>query len=136
MRAASVGQGSGGGKPRVAAGLAAVVVLVVAATSLVYFSQSGPPDAPPWDADLCPSDPALVTGSTVFLLDLSKPFDEEHLALPGELLHEVLATMGRDSELLAYLLSVPKTRPGGIWAGCASRLPTRTCRWRPRTGTV
>ena len=89
MRAASVGQGSGGGKPRVAAGLAAVVVLVVAATSLVYFSQSGPPDAPPWDADLCPSDPALVTGSTVFLLDLSKPFDEEHLALPGELLHEV-----------------------------------------------
>ncbi len=78
-------------------------VVVLAATALVYVSDDGGAEFDR-DADLCLSS-GEVSASAAFLVDLTKPVDSDHHALPRELLSNVIGDLEQDAELRVFLLN-------------------------------
>ncbi len=67
--------------------------------------------APGFDADLCPSRVADLTGRTVALFDFRKPLDPEHRGLPARLLREIAERLPERGELRTYILSGEAAEP-------------------------
>ena len=61
--------------------------------------------------DLCPIRAEEIVERAVFLLDLRKPLDAEHVSLPGQLLREVAMDLDADSELQVFALASTSTAP-------------------------
>ena len=61
--------------------------------------------------DLCPSGAEEIVERAVFLLDLRKPLDAEHVSLPGQLLREVAMDLDANSELQVFALASTSTAP-------------------------
>lgn len=88
-----------------------VIVLGVVAAAFLHFDDSGAPAEPSLDADVCPLDLSAVSGSSVFLFDLTKPIGEGRQDLPGQLLGQAIDALGRDEELAVHLLSASADAP-------------------------
>ena len=92
------------------------VVVLAAATALVYVSDDGGAEFDR-DADLCLSS-GEVSASAAFLVDLTKPVDSDHHALPRELLSNVIGDLEQDAELRVFLLNdsadAPRTELGRL----------------------
>lgn len=80
------------------------ILVLIVVFSLMLFVDS-PRDDVALDEDLCPSRAEEIVERAVFLLDLRKPLDAEHLSLPGQLLREVATGLDANTELRVFQLA-------------------------------
>ncbi len=77
----------------------------------LMLSIDMPKDGLAINEDLCPSLNEEIVERAVFLLDLRKPLDSEHVSLPGQLLREVTMDLDANSELQVFALASTSTAP-------------------------
>ena len=86
------------------------VLVLLAVVGLMLFIDA-PKDELAVDQDLCPSGADDISERAVFLLDLRKPLDFEHAALPGALLREVAMDLDVNAELQVFALAGTAAAP-------------------------
>ena len=83
------------------------LVFLATIIALIGFALAFDPDVafdPTLDDDLCPMD-TEPTASATFLVDLSKPLDPDHRALPGAVLHDVSLGLAVGTELRVFAVA-------------------------------
>ena len=86
-------------------------ILVAVALIGVLTVFSGPGSRQELDDDLCSLEPDESNAQAVFLLDLSKPLDQAHRSLPGELLRDVSLRLDATTELRVFALTPDAQAP-------------------------
>ena len=86
------------------------ILVLIIVFSLMLFVDA-PRDEVALDEDLCPSGAEEIVERAVFLLDLRKPLDAEHVSLPGQLLREVVTGLDANSELRVFALADTSSAP-------------------------
>ena len=86
------------------------ILVLIIVFSLMLFVDA-PRDEVALDEDLCPTGAEKIVERAVFLLDLRKPLDAEHVSLPGQLLREVVTGLDANSELRVFALADTSSAP-------------------------
>ena len=118
--------------------LLAPVVLAAAVAGYLVIDGGGAADADDAAADLCAEGAEVTPGA--YLVDLRKPVDAVHAALPGQLLKATAGDMEPGTELAVYALSphaeAPRTLigrlcksvdPAALANGTSKHRPTDDC---------
>ena len=81
-----------------------LIAVIVALVSFAVIFSPGPETDPTLDGDICPPGDDIAASAT-FLVDLSKPLDPAHRALPGALLRDVSLDLAAGTELHVFAVA-------------------------------
>ena len=104
---------STGGKSRLRI-LAPPALVLLALAAMPFFFDEPLGTQVPRGADLCPIDRNDITGRVLFLVDFRKPLDGNQAGLPGQLLRDLTADLGKNTEFQVFTLTGSSNAPRAL----------------------